>query len=133
MSCGYGNRPEALRGLLALHVLALLVLAFLSPGCASVLPRYDVRTFWLHKDVVVVTVYVHRKLDVGGYLSIVDREMEQLLSSPSPSEIPIYEVNFEFFLPEEASPARRKVAQIAFHAERGVSTPFTGPPRINLY
>ncbi|MCZ6793241.1 MAG: hypothetical protein O7J95_06470 [Planctomycetota bacterium] len=110
-------------------VLAALVSLLVACGTPS--PRYSARTSWPHKDVASITVYIERKLDVAGYLSIVDGEVTKLVSAPS--EIPLFEIRFEFFLPAGTPTVRRRVAQVTFYPETGASAPFTDPPLITLY
>ena len=112
--------------------IVLLVGALLT-SCSSGTPRYASRNFWLQKDVIVVSVYLDRQLNVDDYLSIVDREMTKLRKDSLESKVPIYEVRFEFFLPEKSSPLQKRVARIYVHPQRTTSRLTANASEVILY
>ena len=114
--------------------LAALPLLLAACTARAVLPSYAARTYFPHKDIACVSVYLDRKLTVDEYREIADRELEKLLVTPPPDGVPVYEVRFEFFLPEVPSPLRKRVAQIAVRPPRDPTLARgTPPPELILY
>src|SRR2546426_7059740 len=102
---------------MTLRLMLGLTLCFLSPGCGS-LPEYRSTALTLHKDALLINVYLPEREDLDTYRQIVQAELQKIQQSPQSSSIPLYEIRFEF---RHQTFPQNKLASIIVHANFSVN------------
>jgi hypothetical protein len=71
------------------------MLLILLQGC-RVLPKYRLSSSSLHKDSILVTVYLEEPSGLEAYREIASTELQKLRSTRDHGRLPLYEVHFLF-------------------------------------
>jgi hypothetical protein len=95
---------------LLLSTASALICASVLTSCSTA-PRYDLKLSPLHKDSVLLAVFLDTPAAASTYQEIASQEMTHLITNWTSNAIPLYEVRFEFI--SKQSPQTKYASIIA--------------------